>query len=221
MRTYRGIGNDRTLITTIECISVDFRALLPMIIQPTSTHRANWITYPTPSWHYSLQGNGYADTAISIEQLIRVFDPQTKAIAKGDVRLLINDGFGTYNSAEIQRFCYKNNIILARLPLHTSHKLQPCDVGPFAPLKTYYREEVERLYRGGSQHIGKPHFTRLYDRARRRALTPRNIRLGWRNTGLFPFDPNLVLDKILQLKLLDKIDRSTEVTVIVNCDKLP
>jgi hypothetical protein len=32
IRTYQGTGNDRTLITTIECISVDFRALLPIII---------------------------------------------------------------------------------------------------------------------------------------------------------------------------------------------
>jgi hypothetical protein len=116
--------------------------------------------------------------------------------ANGDTRLLISDSFGTHESAEIQRFCFENNIILARFPSHSSHKVQPCDVGPFGPLKTYYREEVERLYRGRSQHIGKPHFTRLYDCARQRAFTPRNIRAGWSKTGHFPWNPDLVLHEL-------------------------
>jgi hypothetical protein len=38
----------------------------------------------------------------------------------------------------------------------------PCDVGVFGSLKIAYREEVERLYRGGSSMIGKQHFTLLY-----------------------------------------------------------
>jgi hypothetical protein len=76
------------------------------------------------------------------------------------------------------KYCYENNIILCRLPSHPSHELQPCDVGIFGPLKTAYREEVERLYRGSSNMIGKQHFTLLYNRVRRKALNPRNIRSG-------------------------------------------
>jgi hypothetical protein len=67
-------------------------------------------------------------------------------------------------------FCYENNIILCRLPSHTSHKLQPCDVAVFGPLKTAYREQVERLFRGGAGTIGKQHFMLLYSRARVTAI---------------------------------------------------
>jgi hypothetical protein len=74
------------------------------------------------------------------------------------------------------KFCFANRIILCRLPSHTSHKLQPCDVGVFGPLKTAYRTQVEQVYRARVGTIGKPHFTYLYDRARKEALTPRNIR---------------------------------------------
>jgi len=63
------------------------------------------------------------------------------------------------------KFCYENNIVLCRLLSHTSRKLQPCDVGVFKPLKDAYREQVERLYRSGSNMIGKQHFTLLYDHA--------------------------------------------------------
>jgi hypothetical protein len=110
--------------------------------------------------------------------------------------VLIRDGFGSHETLEILEFCLTNNIILCRLPSHTSHKLQPCDVGPFAPLKTAYRDQVERLNRGGIDIVGKEHLTYLYSPARDTALTKRNIRAGWAATGLYPFNPERVLKDI-------------------------
>lgn len=103
--------------------------------------------------------------------------------------------FGTHETLEILEFCLENNIIFCRLPSHTSHKLQPCDVAVFAPLKvkTAYRDEIERLERGGVNAIGKEHFTSLYSRARSKAFTQRNIRSGFSACGLYPFNPDRVL----------------------------
>lgn len=106
--------------------------------------------------------------------------------------MLICDGFGTHKTLEILEFCYENNIILCRLPSHTFHKLQPCDVGVFAPLKTAYRDQVERLNQG-VDIVGKEHFTSLYSPAREKALTKRNITAGWAASGFFPFNPERVL----------------------------
>jgi hypothetical protein len=66
-------------------------------------------------------------------------------------------------------------------------------VGVFSPLKTANREQVEQACRAGVGNIGKPHFTYLYDRARKEAFTSRNIRSAWSKSGLFPFDPSRVL----------------------------
>jgi len=93
-------------------------------------------------------------------------------------------------------FCFENNIILCRLPSHTSHKLQPCDVSVFAPLKAAYRDQVDRLERGGVNTIGKQHFTSLYSPARGRAFTSKNIKAGFAACGLFPFNPERVLRDI-------------------------
>ncbi len=196
LRNYRGTGIKRTLITAIECISADGRCLPPLVIWPAATHRSSWTVHPTPGWHFGRSDTGYTDTAISLYWIKHVFDPLTKVQANSKPRILINDGFGTHESLELMEYCYENNIILCRLPSHTSHKLQPCDVGIFGPLKTSYREEVERLYRGGSNMIGKQHFTMLYDRARRKAINPRNIMSGWSKTGLRPFNPERVLREI-------------------------
>lgn len=90
-------------------------------------------------------------------------------------------------------FCFDNNIILCRIPFHTSHKPQPCDVAVFGPLKATYRDEVERLERGDVNTIGKGHFTYLYSPARKQAFTKKNILSGWAKNGLFPFNPDKVL----------------------------
>jgi transposase len=193
LQRHRGAGIKRTMVTAIECISADGRSLLPLIIWPAATHRSNWTTYPTPGWHYGLSENGYNDSKISLEWLKRVFDAQTKDRANGKPRVLICDGFGTHETLEILEFCLTNNIKLCRLPSHTSHKTQPCDVSVFATLKTAYRDEVERLNRGGIDAIGKEHFTWLYKPARDRAITRKNILAGWAATGLFPWNPERVL----------------------------
>ena len=84
---------------------------------------------------------------------------------------------------------------MCRLPSHTSHKLQPCDVGVFGLLKTAYRDEVERLCRGGLEAVSKEHFISIYKPARETAMTRRNITAAWAASGLFPFNPERVLQK--------------------------
>lgn len=193
LRRYRGAAVNRTLITAIECIAADGSYLVPLIVWPSATTRSNWYTHPTPHWRFACSKTGYTNAEISLHWIQQVFDPLTKRRAGGQPRILINDGLATHESLEVLTFCHENNIILCRLPSHTSHKLQPCDVGVFGPLKTAYREQVEQLFRGGANTVGKQHFTLLYDRARTTAFTPENIKSAWRKAGLFPFDPDRVL----------------------------
>ncbi|KAJ6016491.1 hypothetical protein N7540_011082 [Penicillium herquei] len=196
LRKHRGTTVKRTLVTVVECICADGRSLHPLIIWPAATHRSSWTTHPTPRWHFACSKTGYTNTEISLYWVQHVFDPQTRDRAGDRPRLLICDGFGTHESPEVMKFCFANRIILCRLPSHTSHKLQPCDVGVFSPLKTAYRAQVEQACRAGVSNIGKPHFTYLYNCARKEAFTSRNIQSAWSKSGLFPFDPSRVLRDI-------------------------
>lgn len=221
LRDYRGTGVKRTMVTAIECISADGRPLQPLIIWPASTHRSNWTMHHTPGWHYAHSENGYNDSKISLEWLQRVFDSQTRERAHGRPRVLIWDGFGTHETLEILEFCLENNIILCRIPSHTSHKAQPCDVGPFAPLKTAYRDQVEQLNQGGVDTVGKEHFTFLYKPARESALTRRNIMAGWAATGLHPFDPERVLGGLPKSDVDASVPNTHQVGVSCSQDEVP
>ncbi len=127
-RGYRGGRVKRTTITAVERISASDEALNPMIIWPASTHRAKWTTQSIPGWYYAYSDSGYTDSYLSLQWLKLVFDPHTKEKANRRPRVLIYDGFGTHATLEILGFCFANIIIMCRLPSHTSHKLQPCDV---------------------------------------------------------------------------------------------
>lgn len=209
-RDYRGAGVKRTMVTAIECISASGECLDPLIIWPASTHRDNWTKFDTPGWVYAFSESGYNDSYISLQWIKQVFDPQTKPRANGKPRILIYDGFGTHETLEILEFCFENNIVLCRLPSHTSHKLQPCDVAVFGPLKTAYREQVEQLYRSGVTTINKEHFTSLYSPARTRALTKKNVLAGWAKAGLFPYNPDRVLRSITKLEIAVPNHTATE-----------
>jgi hypothetical protein len=213
IRDYRGAREKRTMVTAIECISGDGRYLTPMIIWPANTHRSNWSTFPTPGWQYACSESGYTDSEISLEWLKRIFDPQTRERANHKPRVLTCDGFGTHETLEVLEYCFANNIIICRLPSHTSHKLQPCDVAVFAPLKAAYRDQVEILERGGVNMIGKQHFTSLYSPAREKAFTVKNIKAGFAATGLLPFNPNRVLRGIPKPALEITIPKANEATI--------
>lgn len=127
--------------------------------------------------------------------------------------MLISDGFVAHETLEALEFCFENNIILARLPSYTSHKLQPCDVAVLPPLKTAYRDQAERLERAGTNTIGKEHFTSLYSPARERAITKKNVLAGWAKAGLYPLNPERVLRDIAKPVAAVTIPKADEVKI--------
>lgn len=192
----KGPKINRTQVTALECISASGRRLHPFIIWPTSTLRSDWTIHETPGWHFGYTETGYSNRKTVLGWYRKVFDTQTKDRANGQPQVLINDGYGSHEALEVMQFCHENNIILVRFPSHSTHKVQPCDIGVFAPLKTYYGEEVDEFCRGGVIVIGKQHFTEMYSKARDKALTCRNIKAAWAKAGLYPWNPDRVLRTI-------------------------
>lgn len=82
------------------------------------------------------------------------------------------------------------------MPAHSSHLLQPLDVGCFAMLKRAYGRFVSDLARVGYNHIDKLDFLADYPRARTEAFQPEIIRNSFKATGLVPVDAERVLSKL-------------------------
>lgn len=89
-------------------------------------------------------------------------------------------------------------IDLLILPPHCSHVLQPLDVSVFSPLKRALAAETDAVARLDAGRVSRIEWTQMYIRARDKAFTATNIKSGWRNTGLEPLSPIVVLDKYRQ-----------------------
>jgi hypothetical protein len=61
------------------------------------------------------------------------------------------------------------------MPPHSSHLLQPLDVGCFSPLKRAYSREIEALIRHHINHITKLEFLPAFKAAFNRSFTAANI----------------------------------------------
>ena len=86
------------------------------------------------------------------------------------------------------------------MPAHSSHLLQPLDIGCFSVLKRAYSREIETKLRVGISHITKHDFLESYPIARREAYKIETIRNSFAAAGLVPFNPQIVID-ILNISL--------------------
>ena len=82
------------------------------------------------------------------------------------------------------------------MPAHSSHLLQPLDVGCFSVLKQSYGRLVEQFISRSINHIDKHEFLPLYRQARQEALHQNNIQAGFAATGLVPYSPDRVLAQL-------------------------
>jgi hypothetical protein len=82
------------------------------------------------------------------------------------------------------------------MPPHSSHLLQPLDVGCFAVLKRLYGQQIEGLMRNGVNHIDKHDFLEAYCNARKETMNQANISSSFAATGVHPYNPERVLTKL-------------------------
>jgi hypothetical protein len=106
------------------------------------------------------------------------------------------DGHESHHSTEFELFCKDHKIITLCMPPHSSHILQPLDVGCFGPLKKAYGREIEGLMKAHITHITKTDFLPAFFAAFQAAMTEKNIMGGFRGAGLVPFDPESVLSRL-------------------------
>jgi hypothetical protein len=109
---------------------------------------------------------------------------------------LILDGHESHRSTEFERYCQENNIITLYMPPHSSHLLQPLDIGCFGPLKQAYGRQIEDLIRMYISHISKLEFLYAFRETFFTSMIERNICSGFIGAGLIPFDPERVLSRL-------------------------
>jgi len=197
-----GTGQDgsREWITLIATICADGSSLPPALIYKAVSGdlQDSWLQDYDPQEHacwFASSPNGWTSDKLGMSWLQSLFHKETLHKAKRDWRLLILDGHGSHCTLSFLEWCQSNRILVAVLPPHSTHRLQPLDVSLFNPLATNYSTSLDthsRLSQGLASFTKREFFKNFYS-AFDKTFTEANIRSGWLKTGIEPFDPDQVL----------------------------
>ncbi|PSR73938.1 hypothetical protein PHLCEN_2v10245 [Hermanssonia centrifuga] len=92
---------------------------------------------------------GWTDQELGCLWLKNDFEPQSAARNLTDgYCLLILDGHCSHLTFRFCHFAELHRILIVCLPLHTTHALQPCNVGVFGPLQSYWKSKLNAASRG-------------------------------------------------------------------------
>lgn len=150
----------------------DGLALPPSLLYKSAnnTIQSRWLEEIKPGVHsvlVSSSPSGWTNNEIGLAWLKQVFDRFSKQKARRKYRLLILDGHGSHVTMDFINYCDQNKILLAILPPHSTHTLQPLDKVAFKPLSTAYSKELTtHLHNGqGLSVIKKSDFFHLFWKA--------------------------------------------------------
>lgn len=201
--TLTGAGQDgtREWITVVATICADGTKSSPALIYKavSGNLQDTWLDDFEPDehdCHFASSPNGWTSDELGYSWLTGLFEKETAPTARRSHRLLFVDGHGSHLNMKFLDWCEQHKILLAVYPPHSTHRLQPLDVGVFAPLASYYSQTLDESVRKseGRTTISKRDFFSLFWSAFEKALMKKSISSAWSNTGIWPFDPHKVLE---------------------------
>jgi cell division septum initiation protein DivIVA len=197
--------DNREYITVVECISGSGWAIEPMVILSQKVLRDRDIVAElTDDTILGCSTSGYVNDNLCLRWLHH-FDVMTRHRCLGAFRLLLFDGYGSHLLFPFIDYCWKNGIIPLCLPAHITHLMQPLDVRCFQPWKHYHSEAIDQVIRTGAKSFEKVDFLTALRGVREATFKESTVRSAWRATGLIPYNPQVVLDQLQQIK--DKANR--------------
>ncbi|KAI4520798.1 DDE-domain-containing protein, partial [Schizophyllum commune Loenen D] len=161
---YKPSPDNLELVTIVECVAADGGKLQPGFIFAGKKYHKRWFESGVPNdVTVSLSPNGWTNDHLCTAWFETCFIPQAKARnTTGEKILLIFDGHGSHTTPEIIDLAIENNIILYCLPAHTTHKLQPLDVGVFGPFSDAWIRKCNDWAEQTDKEMPRGEFVREY-----------------------------------------------------------
>ena len=203
-----------TLVTLCCAVNALGNHIPPFFVFPRVNVQDHWLLTAPPgsaaTGHPSATGWMTAD---NLQKYMKHFVKYAKPSPERPILLLL-DNHHSHISVEVINFAKNNHITLLSFPPHCSHELQPLDKSVFGLLKTYINQACDAWMRerdnaGKSMTIHV--IPKIVSYAFPKAMTPENIRAGFKATGIYPYDRNIFPpEKFLSCYTADRPDPNRE-----------
>lgn len=187
-------GEKGTLVTTCCMVSATGHALPPAIVFPRKNFKS-LMMYGAPPGSLGLASpSGWMTSDLFMEVMKHFI--KCSSTTPENPSLLIMDNHESHLSIEALDLAKQSGVVVLTFHPHTTHKLQPLDVGLMGPLKTYYYSALESWM---LQNPGKPvtiyEIARFIGHAYPRSMTPLNISAAFAKCGIFPYNKDIFTDE--------------------------
>lgn len=206
-------GPAKENVTVLIGASATGHKLPPMIIFKAKYIWDQWLAPEDkafPNTAYAATKNGWMEADVFLRYMEKTFIPN---VPKERPILLIFDGHSTHIDERTIRLAIDNEIIILKLPPHSSHLLQPLDLAVFKPLKDCWDAKLVSWQR---KHIGQKLSKKCFAQFIGEIWTEtnkNNIVHGFRKGGICPFNREVVAREKFDPEALRRWDAARQVQV--------
>ena len=186
--------------TVVVCVSASGHAIPPFMIYPRKRAVPESMKIgAVPGTIFMTSDNGWITQEIYFEW----FKFFIKSISPPRPVLLIEDGHGSHITLDVIELAHKIDIHLLCLPSHTSHILQPLDIGVFKSFESGYSKACRKyIMENPGRVITSEVIASLVGETWAHSITPMNILSGFKKSGISPLNPSEVFSNPPVMPLL-------------------
>ncbi len=186
-------NNEKKTYTILACCNA-YGTFLPVhFIHKGARIMSSWFNGAPVNATFDVSESGWMESEQFYNWFSKVFVSHCNKM-DDEYKLLFLDGHASHISLKLIECAKQNKIILFRLPAHTSHLIQPLDVGVFRTVKTKWREALN-AYLKTSTNISKDRFSMLMASVVKHGFLSDNARAGFEKCGLFPLNRDKIVDQ--------------------------
>lgn len=213
---YTITADTKEQITTLCAVSASGEVIPPMHIFPGMRFKYNPMLNSVDGAYFGHSPTGWISTELFYGWIANHF---SKRVTVRPVVLLI-DGHSSHIDLHTSVFCKENKILLYCLPPHSSHLTQPLDVSFFKPLKSAWGKACsDYCSNNPGYQVTKHEFSQIFREAWIASVRMSTIVNGFREAGICPFNPEIILkNKLLpslQFSSGDKEAPATENPIVL------
>ena len=186
-------SGSKAQITVLSCCNAAGYTIPPFVIFDRKSLKPELTIGEIPGTMYGLSDSEWIDGELFhlwFENHFMSYVPAARPI------LLIMDGHSSHYNPDTIHMAAEMGVIMFCLPPNTTHKTQPLDKGCFSPLKSHWKSEcIAYLKANPGKVVTRYQFSQLFGKAWAKSMTIGNVTEGFRITGIYPFNPQVLLPK--------------------------
>jgi len=178
------------------CGSATGVMLPPMVVYKARSLYECWCERGPKGTVYACSKSGWFDMYLFEKWFEDLLLPKLKR--KTGKKLIVGDNLASHISPRVIELCRANDIVFVCLPPNSTDKLQPLDVGMFAPMKAAWRRVLTEYKENHPKQAGVPKtdFPRLLKKLMDTANPGQDLPAAFEKCGLYPINPAKGIERI-------------------------